>query len=116
MAVLGLAYKPDTPEVEQSQGIQLCERLKALGFDVYAHDPQANGSAAQQLDGIATIADNSAAALARAETVIIVTPWQEYGVLDFSGGNQRLVDPWGIFDVAQLPEAMAYIPMGRMAK
>ncbi|MBV1900913.1 MAG: nucleotide sugar dehydrogenase, partial [Kordiimonadaceae bacterium] len=81
VAVLGLAYKPDTPEVEQSQGIQLCERLKALGFDVYAHDPQANG---YQLDGIATIADTSKAALARAETVIIVTPWQEYGAVSYT--------------------------------
>jgi UDPglucose 6-dehydrogenase len=39
IAVLGLTYKPETPVLDESQSIMLCEILIAKGFKVIAYDP-----------------------------------------------------------------------------
>ena len=41
VAVLGLAYKPDTPVIEESQGILIANLLDNQGLAVYVHDPLA---------------------------------------------------------------------------
>ena len=49
VAVLGLAYKPDTPVVEQSQGMMIATRLAQAGYRVLASDPVALDNASAVL-------------------------------------------------------------------
>src|SRR5207253_2815987 len=41
IGVLGLSYKPDTPVIDESQGIALVRRLAEAGYKVRAYDPMA---------------------------------------------------------------------------
>ena len=38
VAVLGLTYKPNTPVIEESQGVMLAKALHDAGMEVLAHD------------------------------------------------------------------------------
>ena len=38
VGILGLSYKPGTPVIENSQGINLAKKLNAAGFTVKIHD------------------------------------------------------------------------------
>jgi UDPglucose 6-dehydrogenase len=49
IGVLGLAYKPGTPVVEESQGVMLANRLAADGFATSVFDPAALPDAAAVL-------------------------------------------------------------------
>lgn len=81
VAVLGMAYKPDTPVVEESQGVMLAERLAKEGYDVVIHDPLASDFAMRTLGQSVSSADSAEDALRRADIAVIVTPWQQYAAL-----------------------------------
>lgn len=49
VGVLGVAYKPDTPVVEESQGLELAQRLLKAGFRLAVYDPLAMEEARQAL-------------------------------------------------------------------
>jgi UDPglucose 6-dehydrogenase/GDP-mannose 6-dehydrogenase len=79
VAVLGLAFKPDTDDVRESPAFPIIERLLGEGAAVSAYDPVAVEPARRALVGVpvrfaATLAD----ALAAAEVVVLVTRWKEF--------------------------------------
>jgi UDPglucose 6-dehydrogenase len=81
VAVLGLAFKPDSDDIRDSPALDVAVRLKGLGAEVISHDPEAMPNARRvhpQLD----YADTAEQALAGAEAVVIVTEWREYRELD----------------------------------
>ena len=81
VAVLGLAFKPHSDDVRDSPALDVAVRLKGLGANVRATDPEAiaNSRALHpQLDYQATLLD----AVAGADVVVMVTEWDEYRYLD----------------------------------
>jgi UDPglucose 6-dehydrogenase len=77
VAVLGLAFKPNSDDVRDSPALDVAVRLHGLGADVVATDPAAidNSRALHpQLDYAATALD----AARDADVVILVTEWPEY--------------------------------------
>jgi UDPglucose 6-dehydrogenase len=81
VAVLGLAFKPDSDDIRDSPALDVAVRLKGLGAEVISHDPEAMPNARRvhpQLD----YADTAEQALAGAEAVVIVTEWRQYRELD----------------------------------
>ena len=81
VAVLGLAFKPHSDDVRDSPALDVAVRLKGLGANVRATDPEAiaNSRALHpQLDYRATLTD----AVADADVVVMVTEWDEYRYLD----------------------------------
>lgn len=112
VAVLGLAYKPATPVVEESQGVEIARLLSASGRRVLVSDPLALEGAMQVLGTGAEACADPQAAIAAAEAVVIATPAPEYAALPAScfaaGGRSRLVlDCWrvlppGVAEVAQV--------------
>ncbi len=78
VAVLGLAFKPDTDDVRESPAFPIVERLLARGASVRAYDPVANPNAARVLGPRADVlADSVDQALAEVDAVVLVTPWAE---------------------------------------
>src|SRR5579863_6223752 len=63
-AVLGLSYKPNTPVIEESQGILLAKALHDDGFTVLAHDPLASSAAQAVLGNAARFVPTARDALA----------------------------------------------------
>jgi UDPglucose 6-dehydrogenase len=73
-AVLGLAYKPLSNVVEESQGIFLARALADAGLRVLAYDPLANGHATKELQDHALLLDSIAECVREAEIILITTP------------------------------------------
>lgn len=108
VSVLGMSYKPDTPVVEQSQGLMLAQRLAQEGFQVSVHDPLALGNAMAVLGESAQAAESAEHAVTSADVVILTTAYQAYRdlppALFARDGDPRLViDCWRLFS----REAMA---------
>lgn len=80
IAVLGLAFKPDTDDMRQSPAIPVVEELLRKGAKVQAYDPQAGENARRLWDGTDAFrcASTLTEALAGAEAAILVTAWAEF--------------------------------------
>jgi UDPglucose 6-dehydrogenase/GDP-mannose 6-dehydrogenase len=77
VAVLGLAFKPDTDDLRESPAFPIVRDLVAAGAQVKAYDPIARPEDHPALRG-ATLAGNLDDALRGADIVIHVTKWREF--------------------------------------
>jgi UDPglucose 6-dehydrogenase len=77
VAVLGIAFKPDTDDVRESPAFPIIRRLRAAGAQVSAYDPIARPADHPDLAGVrltGTLAD----AVRAADVVVLVTRWAEF--------------------------------------
>ncbi|WP_336640638.1 UDP-glucose dehydrogenase family protein [Microbacterium sp. USHLN272] len=81
VAVLGLAFKPDSDDTRDSPALDVARRLHAAGIEVRAFDPAANETARRVAPDLA-YADSALAAIADAEVVVVATEWREFRDLD----------------------------------
>ena len=82
VAVLGLAFKPNTDDMRGASSLVLAARLEAEGALVRAYDPVAEDEARKvmpQLD----YADSVLEVVAQADAVVLVTEWPEFLSLDW---------------------------------
>ncbi|MFL6026822.1 MAG: UDP-glucose dehydrogenase family protein [Friedmanniella sp.] len=81
VAVLGLAFKPDSDDVRDSPALDVAVRLNGLGAHVIATDPAAipNSIRLHPQLGFAT---DTRDALHGADAVVLVTEWKQYRELD----------------------------------
>lgn len=78
VAVLGMSYKPDTPVVEESQGVMIAHDLAASGVSVVVYDPLAMEGARWALKDNVRYAQTLDDAIGNASTIVIATPSKEY--------------------------------------
>jgi UDPglucose 6-dehydrogenase len=83
IALLGLAFKPNTDDMREASSLVLSARLNAAGARVRAYDPVAEDEARKLIQGVDFKA-SSAAAVEGADAVVLVTEWPEFGDLDFA--------------------------------
>jgi UDPglucose 6-dehydrogenase len=74
VALLGLAYKPDSYVTEESQSIHLAKSLSLAGLRVIGYDPLATEMAKEEWRAHCVVLDSAAACLNQADVVIIATP------------------------------------------
>jgi UDPglucose 6-dehydrogenase len=96
VAVLGVAFKPNSDDVRDSPGLDVCRRLAAEGAAVTVHDPAAMANAARLQPGLG-YRPSVAAAAAGADLVIHTTEWLEYQAIDPSAlaqavAQRKLID------------------------
>ena len=96
VAVLGMAYKPDTPVVEESQGILLARELADGGIVVTVHDPLALENALPLLGESVRHAAGLEDAVAGANVIVIATPDPAYRALPLllKGRDVVIFDCW----------------------
>ena len=82
VALLGLAFKPNTDDMREASSLVLSARLHADGASVVAYDPVAEEQARTLVSGI-EFADSSQAAIEQADAVVLVTEWREFLELDW---------------------------------
>jgi len=82
VAVLGLAFKPETDDVRESPAITLIEALLAGGARVQVHDPVAVANARRALGKRVTYAKDPLAAARGADALVLATEWLQYRDLD----------------------------------
>lgn len=100
VGVLGLAYKPLTNVVEESQGIEIARSLASNGVKVLAYDPAAMGEARKVLRDSVGYADSIEECVEQAEVVIVATPWPEFEASALQRGNPStkhvIIDGWRV--------------------
>ena len=82
IALLGLAFKPNTDDMREASSLVLSARLQAAGARVRAYDPVAEAEARKLIRGV-DFAASAAEAIDGADAVVLVTEWPEFGELDF---------------------------------
>ncbi len=79
IAVLGLAFKPETDDIRESPAFPIIDLLGREGASISAYDPAAADNARKALDGKnVTIADTLADCVIDADAVLIVTRWDAF--------------------------------------
>ncbi len=81
LAVLGLAFKPNTDDMREAKSIELINSILSEGGKVCAYDPVAMENAKKILPDIEYCA-NPYIAAKDADALIIVTEWREFKLLD----------------------------------
>jgi UDPglucose 6-dehydrogenase len=81
LAVLGLAFKPNTDDMREAKSIEIVERLLQLGASVRAYDPVAIPTARGMLPETVTYCDSPYEAATGADAVVLVTEWNEFKFL-----------------------------------
>jgi UDPglucose 6-dehydrogenase len=92
VALLGLAFKPDTDDMREASSLVLAARLQGEGAEVVAYDPVAAERAAELL-GSVEMATSAMEALDGADAAVLVTEWREFAELDWSAATERMARP-----------------------
>jgi len=116
VALLGLAFKPDTDDMREAPSLILAARFLAEGAQVVAWDPVVG--AEDSLQGI-ELAPTPEAALSGADAAVVVTEWPQLRELPWaelrdSMSNPLVIDGRNYLDLETMRAAgYAYEGMGR---
>jgi UDPglucose 6-dehydrogenase len=81
VAVLGVAFKPNSDDIRDSPSLDVCARLAAEGAVVSVHDPVAMPNAAAKHPGL-QCADSVSEAAEGADLILHLTEWADYRAID----------------------------------
>ena len=81
LAVLGVAFKPDTDDVRDSPALNVAAALHLRGALVSVYDPEANATAKRSFPTL-TYAASLEAAVTGADLVLVLTEWPEIAGAD----------------------------------
>jgi UDPglucose 6-dehydrogenase len=118
IALLGLAFKPDTDDMREASSLVLSARLQGEGASVVAYDPVAERSASDLLPAV-EMASSAPEALAGADAVVLVTEWPEFRDIDWATAaatmrSPVLVDGRNFLDPGEVRAAgLSYEGIGR---
>lgn len=77
VAVLGLAFKPNTDDMREAASILITEELIQQGAEVVAYDPIAMNNAKSILNPMVQYADSIEGAICDSDVALILTDWDE---------------------------------------
>ncbi|KOR87091.1 UDP-glucose 6-dehydrogenase [Bacillus sp. FJAT-22058] len=122
VAMLGLAFKPETDDMREAPSIKIARSLTKLGAEVVAYDPVAVDNAKNILGDTIRFASTVREAAVNADAVFIVTEWKEFRHLDLQTLMTTMKRPI-VFDGRNCLEEdrirackkIEYYPIGRPA-
>ena len=82
LAVLGLAFKPETDDMRDAPALSILPKLIENGVRVHAHDPQAVSEARALLPDSVLYFDDVYAALSGVDAAVLLTEWNAYRGMD----------------------------------
>ncbi|MBL6928959.1 MAG: UDP-glucose/GDP-mannose dehydrogenase family protein [Rhodospirillales bacterium] len=89
VAVLGVAFKPNTDDMRDAPSLDIIPALISGGATVRAYDPEAMNEAKKLLDGVEWC-DDAYATMPGADVVAIITEWNEFRLLDLGRVKELL--------------------------
>jgi len=118
IAVLGLAFKPETNDMREAPAIDIIKGLLARGAKVRAYDPVAMNEASEVLPDVTYLADEYEA-VTDADALVFVTEWNQFRALDMRRvrdlmRSPRIADLRNIYEPADMRElGFEYMGVGR---
>ncbi len=119
VALLGLAFKPDTDDMREAPALRIINDLQAAGATVRAYDPAAMEAARLFVADVLFCEDEYDAAR-DSDALVIVTEWNQFRGLDFGRLKSvmralNVIDMRNIYEPKDVREAgFTYISMGRL--
>jgi len=118
IAVLGLAFKPETDDMREAPAIGIIRYLTESGAVVSAYDPVAKDEAVKLLPDI-SYADDEYDAVAGADALVFVTEWNQFRALDMTRvrdlmKSPKVADLRNIYEPEDMREmGFEYVGVGR---
>ena len=82
IALLGLAFKPNTDDMREAPSVDLAERFLEGGATISAYDPQATETSRALLGDRVSYHESAYQAAEGADAIVLVTEWPEFRALD----------------------------------
>ncbi|WP_283153572.1 UDP-glucose dehydrogenase family protein [Guptibacillus hwajinpoensis] len=119
VALLGLAFKPNTDDMREAASIPIARSLVEEGAEVLAYDPIAISNAIGYLPKEVIFKESLIEVLTGADAALIITEWKEIKELDLAVYVKRMTSPividgrncYSLEDAAKYP--LHYISIGR---
>jgi UDPglucose 6-dehydrogenase len=92
VALLGLAFKPDTDDMRDASSLVLAARLEGEGAAVSGYDPVAARAAGEVLPNV-EMSPSALEALDGADAAVLVTEWPEFAEIDWADAAKRMQTP-----------------------
>lgn len=121
VAVLGLAFKPDTDDMRDAPSLVVIPKLAEKGAQIVAFDPIAQENAKRLLKDVEHVdfASSAMDAVEGADLLILMTEWDEFRQLDMKKvknamNTPKLIDGRNIYDPSEMKElGFEFIGVGR---
>ena len=118
IAVLGLAFKPETDDMREAPSIGIIRHLIESGAKVRAYDPVAKDEALKILPEV-SYADDEYDAVEGADALVFITEWNQFRALDMARVRDlmktpKVADLRNIYDPEDMRElGFEYVGVGR---
>jgi UDPglucose 6-dehydrogenase len=123
IAILGLAFKPNTDDLRDAPSLQIIEKLLQMGARVRAYDPVAVKACQEQNPDLkVSYCPDAMSAINKADAVILVTEWPEFKELNLAEMARRMshavfIDGRNMFDPETARRAgFDYAGIGRASR
>ena len=119
IALLGLAFKPNTDDMREAPSLAVVAALQDAGARVRGFDPESMGQAKPLMPGV-SFAQSAYDCVEGADAVAILTEWDEFRALDLQKVKAALVSPVlvdlrNVYDPEQARQAgFSYRSIGRV--
>ena len=118
IAVLGLAFKPNTDDMRDAPSLTILPYLQEKGAKIRAYDPEAMGEAEEMFSNV-IYTESPYECLEGADALLIITEWDEFRALDMARVKDLLTSPLiidlrNIYNPAHMKaNGFDYISVGR---
>lgn len=117
IGIAGMAYKLDTPVLEESASILLAEALLKKHYSVSVHDPLAASHARKQLKGRVRVFAELGGMAQSVDALVVMLPSAHYASLRPSHVAKRkkpllLLDCWRLYAGRKLGKKVERLPLG----
>ncbi|MDR1407716.1 MAG: UDP-glucose/GDP-mannose dehydrogenase family protein [Tannerella sp.] len=119
IALLGLAFKPNTDDMREAPSLALIEKLLEAGCTVRAYDPVAMDESRRRIGNAVHYCREVYETLRDADAMLLVTEWTEFRVLDLHKvralmKNPVVFDGRNIYDEGEMKQAgIHYFRIGK---
>lgn len=117
IAILGLAFKPDTDDMREARVVPIINQLLTEGADVTAYDPVATQTAKSIFKSKIRYAASALDCIKKADCAIIVTEWSEFQKLtpeDYASNMKQpvLIDGRRVYNPEEYSKKLKFLAIG----
>ncbi len=113
VALLGLAFKPNTDDMREAPSLVLIDRLKGAGCHIRAYDPVAMDEAKRRVGDTIRYCNDVYETLENADALLLVTEWSEFRAINLKKVKELMkypliLDGRNIYDAAEMKKKKIY--------
>lgn len=115
VGILGLAYKPNTPVIEESPAVKIINELIKRDIRVIAYDPLAQPHANALFGYKVLFVSNVKDCFVNSNIIVVTTLEKEFREIDdecISSPNTTVIDCWRVLDKLKNSDKIHYIGIG----